>query len=85
MAAAYRELPWSLLSSTPENEEALSLHPNLWRDVKLSVPGTWFTLASDYFQALTSHHNGGKPNICMIKYTYQPYRTNYHREQAKIS
>ena len=27
MAAAYRKLPWSLLSSTPENEAALSPHP----------------------------------------------------------
>ena len=39
MAAAYRELHWSLLSSTQENEEALSPHPLEGMDVKQSVPG----------------------------------------------
>lgn len=38
-------------------------------DVKPLVPGTWFKLASSYFQALISHPDGGKSKGATKKMT----------------
>ena len=56
---AYWKLPWS--RSTQLYREWDVFTASIWGGVKPSIPGTWFKLASSYFQALVSHHNAGKP------------------------
>ena len=48
-------LPWSPLSSTPENEEVF--HRILWRGCEAIGP---CSISPRLFQALVSHLNGGK-------------------------
>ena len=62
-------MPWSLLGSTPSNEEVL-FHRILCRRYKAIGPGGPGSSSLWLFQALVSHYYSGKPERVNYNNTY---------------